>query len=168
MAQQVKIYAGSDTKRKWEKICKGFSSNTAAFAVIVENYFNQITEGVMATQTVFARGSEWSDTALYDGWGDNVTQEQAKALGNLVVERFEELAAKAGDSSIYWQPATSEVIGEVYGETTHEHGMWDPINPIDADLDDLRNQAVEEVWAAGIGEDSPMATQVREILEDEG
>jgi hypothetical protein len=38
--KQVKIYAGSNTYEKWQQICERFSSNTAAFAVVVENYFN--------------------------------------------------------------------------------------------------------------------------------
>lgn len=115
------------------------------------------------TTTVFRQGSEWSSTVLYEGWGD-VTTEQAEALGNLVVERFEELAADAGDPSIYWQPATSEVLGAVYGQDTDEHGMWDVINPIDIDLDELRDQAIEEVWNAGCGEKTPMTDRVMEIL----
>lgn len=42
--RQIKIYAGSDTYEKWQQICARFSSNTAAFAVMVENYYNQTQE----------------------------------------------------------------------------------------------------------------------------
>lgn len=50
MSRQVKIYVGSDTYEKWQKICERFSSNTAAFAVLVQNYFNQISqEDTMST-----------------------------------------------------------------------------------------------------------------------
>ena len=52
MTKQIKIYAGSDTYEKWQQICERFSSNTAAFAVVVENYFNQIQEDTMNTVTV--------------------------------------------------------------------------------------------------------------------
>jgi hypothetical protein len=38
---QIKIYAGTNTKRKWDEICDGFTSNTAAFAVLVESYYQQ-------------------------------------------------------------------------------------------------------------------------------
>lgn len=44
MTKQVKIYAGLDTYEKWQQICERFSSNTAAFAVVVENYFNQFKQ----------------------------------------------------------------------------------------------------------------------------
>lgn len=52
MTKQVKVYAGSDTHEKWQQICNRFSSNTAAFAVVVENYFSQIQEDTMNTVTV--------------------------------------------------------------------------------------------------------------------
>ena len=52
MTKQIKIYAGSDTYEKWQQICNRFSSNTAAFAVVVENYFNQIQEDTMNTVTL--------------------------------------------------------------------------------------------------------------------
>ena len=61
-AKQVKIYAGSDTYEKWRAICHGFSSNTAAFAVVVENYFNQIQEDTMDTLEVSVNSKKW-------GWG---------------------------------------------------------------------------------------------------
>jgi hypothetical protein len=44
MAKQIKVYAGGDTLKKWQKICQGFSSNTAAFAVVVENYSKEFIE----------------------------------------------------------------------------------------------------------------------------
>lgn len=53
MTRQVKVYAGSDTYEKWQQICKRFSSNTAAFAVVVENYFSQTKqEDTMNTVTL--------------------------------------------------------------------------------------------------------------------
>jgi hypothetical protein len=121
------------------------------------------------TTAVFTRGSGWGISALYDDWGDNITPEQGEALGDLVAERFEELCAEAGDSSIYWQPSTSEVLGEVYGENTDEHGMWDPTHDVEIDLVALRNQANNEVWDALVceEEDLPMTDRVRDILDDE-
>ena len=50
MTKQVKIYAGSDTYEKWQQICERFSSTTAAFAVVVENYFNQMEVKVNAEE----------------------------------------------------------------------------------------------------------------------
>jgi hypothetical protein len=41
MSTQVKIYVGEDTYTKWQAICQGFSSNSAAFAALVENYHSQ-------------------------------------------------------------------------------------------------------------------------------
>lgn len=41
--KQVKIYAGQDTYTKWKQICRRFSSNTAAFAAMVENYHQEVT-----------------------------------------------------------------------------------------------------------------------------
>lgn len=38
---QIKVYAGADTTAKWERICEGFTSNTAAFAVIVDRYYQR-------------------------------------------------------------------------------------------------------------------------------
>lgn len=66
--------------------------------------------------TVFTRGSEWSEATLFDGWGD-VTSDQAEALAGLVCDRFQELAK---DTSVYWQPQTSEVIGNVDDDVTTE------------------------------------------------
>ena len=69
MTKQVKIYAGSDTYEKWQQICERFSSNTAAFAVVVENYFNQIQEDTMNTaqqeramNTERTQVEQWSDS----------------------------------------------------------------------------------------------------------
>ncbi len=39
---QVKVYTGEETLAKWNQICGGFTSNTAAFAVIVEVYHAQM------------------------------------------------------------------------------------------------------------------------------
>jgi hypothetical protein len=36
---QIKVYAGDDTKAKWERICEGYTSNVAAFAALVESYY---------------------------------------------------------------------------------------------------------------------------------
>lgn len=69
MTKQVKIYAGSDTYEKWQQICERFSSNTAAFAVVVENYSNQINqeENKMATGNFNQIAQEIVDGALAHG-----------------------------------------------------------------------------------------------------
>jgi hypothetical protein len=147
----------------------GLEGNSAivdfALGYAIANLVNQ-QEETMGTGTVFARGSDWSASQLYDSaaWGD-VTDEQAKDLGNLVVERFELLCAQAGDPTIHWLPNTSEVIGEVYGQDTDEHSKWDPVHDVDLDLDELRDQAMSAVWEAVCGDqDSPAWPRVTEIL----
>ncbi len=107
------------------------------------------------TSTTFARGAEWSSSRLNDGWGDNVTEEQTTALGALVVHRFDELAEQSG-STARWQPATSEVIGEVIGTGPD---MWQEAREGGETTDDLltewREWAISEVWTATIGGPAP-------------
>jgi hypothetical protein len=96
-----------------------------------------------------------------------LTDEQVKVLGDLVVARFEELCAEAGDLSIWWSPRTSEVIGECMGETTAECHWSTHVYDVDLDLDALREQAHEEVWQAVVESTGPMAEQVRAIFNRE-
>jgi len=105
----------------------------------------------MATSTVFTRGSAWSASELYDGWGSEATDEQVTALGVLVVERFHTLAQ---DTSVSWFPKTSEVIGDVDDDVTVEQ------------LEAWREQALAEVWAAVIDEsdDADLCAEVAEAL----
>ena len=120
------------------------------------------------TSTVFSRGSKWSASNLYDGWGDNITEEQIEALGDLVCDRFQELAGAAG-SSAYWTPNTSEVIGNVYGQDTDEHSKWErPCGTTNEQLEGWREQAFSEVWAAVIGEsnDADLCAKVAEIFKE--
>lgn len=37
--KQVKVYVGERTLQKWDAIRHGFTSNSAAFAAIVESYY---------------------------------------------------------------------------------------------------------------------------------
>ena len=120
------------------------------------------------TSTVFARGAQWSVNSLYDGWGDNVTDEQVQALGGLVVQRFDELAHEAG-STVFWQPATSEVIGEVVGTGPD---MWREVRDDGGEttpemMDAWRDQAQGKVWAAVIGEsdDAELCAKVAAIFQ---
>jgi len=105
------------------------------------------------TSTVFTRGSAWRVAELHDVWGDNVTDEQVAALGKLVVERFHTLAQ---DTSVSWFPTTSEVIGDVDDDVTTEH------------LEEWREQALEEVWAAVVGEsaDADLCAEVADIFKE--
>lgn len=121
----------------------------------------------MTSKTVFARGCQWCSNCLHDGWGEGLTDDQIDSLADLVVKRFEELCAASGDPSISWHPRTSEVIGECYGETGGGHHWSDPVNPINADLDELREQATQEVWEALCGYTTPMSAFVREALNRE-
>lgn len=118
------------------------------------------------TNAVFAKGWKWGTCYVYDSsmWGEFVSDDEAKALGDLAVARFEELCAEAGDESIFWQHQTSEVIGEVYGQDTEEHGKFDRTSGVYPNLDDLREQAIDEVFNATCGEETPMSKRVAEAL----
>lgn len=108
------------------------------------------------TTTVVARGSEWSSSTLHDGWGDNVTDEQVAELGKLAVTRFEDLAEAAG-YLVDWLPSVSQVHGV-------DLDMYDDAG--ECILDDIRKQAIEEVWQAVIGDGGPMAAAVTRIFEE--
>ena len=101
------------------------------------------------TSTVFTRGAEWSAATLYDGWGDEVTDKQIEALGGLVTDRFQELAE---DTSVYWYPQTSEVIGDVDDDVTTEQ------------LETWREQAFAEVWS-GVTDESDDADVCAKVAE---
>lgn len=119
------------------------------------------------TSTVFTRGAEWSEATLSDGWGETTTDEQAEALGALVVEQFEQLAHATG-STVFWQPATSEVIGTVIGTGGD---MWreardDGGETTDADMEQWREAAFAAVWACVVDEsdDADLCAKVAEAL----
>ena len=107
------------------------------------------------TARVVAQGSEWSASTLHDGWGEGVTDEQVSKLGALVVSRFEELAQTEG-YTVYWFPAQSVVSGDVDVSLYDDHG-----NCI---LDGIREQAINQVWNAVIGNCGPMMKAVNKIL----
>ena len=71
MTKQVKIYAGDGTLEKWQQICERFSSTTAAFAVVVENYFNQMEVKVNAEEIP---GFSPEETAIINDIGKFVKQ----------------------------------------------------------------------------------------------
>ena len=119
------------------------------------------------TSLVFARGNKWSGSTFFDGWRETTTDEQAEALGALVVERFEALARAAG-STVFWQPATAEVIGEVVGTGPD---MWQEVRDDGGEttteqLETWREQATGEVWACVLGEsdDADLCAKVAEAL----
>jgi len=69
MTKQIKVYAGDDTLQKWQHICQRFTNNSAAFAAVVESYFNQNQEAMMdtkSTMTVTICDAGWTET-----WGDD-------------------------------------------------------------------------------------------------
>ena len=43
MSNQVKVYAGDETQRKWDKVRAQFTSNTSAFAVMVEKAYSLLS-----------------------------------------------------------------------------------------------------------------------------
>lgn len=67
-SKQVKIYAGPDTHAKWTQICTGFSSNSAAFAALVENYHIQKETQMNLEITTIRYGFHAAD--LFAGWDD--------------------------------------------------------------------------------------------------
>ena len=110
----------------------------------------------MTTTIVLTRGSDWGTNRIFDAavWGYDVTNEQADALGQLCLDRFQALAA---ETSAYWQPQTSEVIGNVGEAVTDEQ------------LEEWREQAIEEVWQAVLGDsdDAELSRQVAALFPGE-
>lgn len=103
---------------------------------------------------VIARGSDWSMVTLDDGWGD-VTDKQMCALSELAVERFHELCAEhMSGYTVDWQPTLSEVTSE------------DGKTPLGETLEDIRDEAISDVWEALIGNTSPMSERVDAILDN--
>ena len=160
MSKSIRI-ADRSYEQVMELKSAGYESITNTVAVAVDRLHRE----ERMTTTVFARGSKWGSSQLYADWGD-IPAARAELLSDLVVERFEGLAGEAGDPSIHWQPATSEVLGEVYGQDTEEHSKWDPIHDIEIDLDALLEQAVEEVLNAVCDETTPMTDRVQAILTE--
>jgi len=81
VTQQIKVYAGEDTIRKWGRICSQFTSNTAAFAVLVERYYNQM-EGTMDEEKIVSIRYGFHAADLFEGWQDEDPEkydEQASA-----------------------------------------------------------------------------------------
>jgi hypothetical protein len=152
-----------------------YGAKTRVVEVAIDRLFNSEIpqeENKMTTRTVVARGSGWSASSLYDAssWGDEIDDETATKLGNMVVQRFHELCEAHGGGDIYWEPQLSEVTAEVVGEG---HRMWERVHPMDEELEILRQQAGEEVWAvfcddtAQLQGDVPdwITKQVREIWD---
>lgn len=108
------------------------------------------------TTTVKARGHDWSQAYLADGWGPETTNEQVTELCVLVLARFHKLSAEHGCGA-YWIPQTSEVVGDVNEE-------MDPYV-----LDIWREDAIDAVWSAVIGEsnDNELIEQVNAIFAGE-
>jgi len=80
----------------------------------------------------------------------NVDGLDGPAMARAIVDRFHELAADAGDPTIYWCPRTAEVQYECI---SHGPLSLRAVHRCYRDLDDMRKQAVEEVWdRAGRGE----------------
>ncbi|MHC4180230.1 MAG: hypothetical protein ACYSWU_22220, partial [Planctomycetota bacterium] len=100
----------------------------------------------MSSTTAIHPGCAFCQTCLYDGWGDG-TEEEIEALAAWVVNRFHELAHEAtGDTSIYWQPATSEILYDCHGQTDDDHHWSDSLVewPEDVDFGALLEQANDE------------------------
>jgi len=118
----------------------------------------------MSTSTTVASGLSWSRETLHDGWG---VEECAERLGDLVVSLFEELVEAHGGNAV-WLPVTSSVVGQVYGQNTDEHSMWEETDPLPdgTSYADLRDQARRTVWDALVGDESPtsVSTKVGQIL----
>lgn len=97
------------------------------------------------TTTSIHPGCTFCQTCTYGNWGD-VTRREANLLGNALVEKFEELArAATGDESISWQPYTSEIMFECWGETTRDHHCRDAKHPWPTDEDGMPTVDFEEI-----------------------
>ena len=114
------------------------------------------------TTTSIHPGCAFCQTCTYGNWGE-ATDSEAEKLGRALVWKFEELArAATGDDTISWQPYTSEILFECWGQTTREHHCMDTKYPwpVDedgfptVDFEEIRNEAVEwvmENWEEIVG-----------------
>jgi len=93
---------------------------------------------------IAAAGSQWGTVELSDRFGGDTPDEIITKLICIVIDRFDDIALEHG-LHLLWVPHTSEVLGEAdeLGRLTMEEYEA---------IDDFREQAIAEVWAAVCGE----------------
>jgi hypothetical protein len=80
------------------------------------------------TTTSIHPGHSVSGVLNHPEWGEGYTESERKQLDGALIEKFEELArAATGDDSISYQPYTSEILYECWGQTTREHHCMAPM-----------------------------------------
>ena len=100
------------------------------------------------TTTSLRPGCAFCETCLFDGWGDDATEDEIDDWTSAVVVRFDLLARQAtGDESISWLPATGEIYYDCRGETDENGDCLDPLVawPADVDFAALLEQATGEI-----------------------
>ena len=114
------------------------------------------------TTTSIHPGCRFCQTCAYSNWGDGYSDADARKLGDALVAKFEELAReKTGDDSIAWQPYTSEILYECWGQTTREHHCLEPKHPWPMDEDGVGEIEWEEILQEAV---EWVAEHIEEIM----
>jgi hypothetical protein len=104
-----------------------------------------------------AGGVRWSWFAIYE----YQSPEYDKLLGDIVLQRFYELAASKGyDVTVY--PQTSQVFLTA-DELPELEERWN----IEESLEDLMDQAEDETWQAFCGFDNPVSEILKNAMEEQ-
>ena len=82
----------------------------------------------------------------------------SQAIRDAIVARFNDLATEAGDPTMQWLPHTSEVYYDCRGESPNP---MTPVHALTRDIEEMREQAVGEVWARVEAGDYDLADEVR-------
>jgi hypothetical protein len=109
------------------------------------------------TRGVAEKGARWSMEVL-DSWDPDAPEYVASALSEAAVELFHACCAALGAPDVYWCPNTAEVTVEVR-ENSNGSG-WHRRYDVDLDLNDLRDQAISDVWDAVQGIETPASKSV--------
>ena len=84
------------------------------------------------TMTCLIRDRRFSDVNIYEpsSWDSEATTDDAKKLGNALLSKFNELLNENIDSSVYCNPATSEILGgaDVDYDPSDIYSAWDAAN----------------------------------------
>ena len=79
------------------------------------------------TTTSIHPGHSVSGILNHVEWGDGYSETEQRRLDAAIIGKFEELAREhTGDPSLAYQPYTSEILYECWGQTTDSHHCLDP------------------------------------------
>lgn len=122
---QIKVYAGSETVRKWNEICQRFTGNTAAFAVMVERFHAQMNDG----NTVNAIRYGFHAADLFEGWQDDDPEKYDERAS--AAKYAEQVEAKLCETypgvgiAVDYDFGASGVLPESLKPAVDTIGMWE-------------------------------------------